>query len=197
MKMNGRNRPPGGVYCEQARAATHRLLDGDALADAARDARDAHLAACEACRGHAEDLAAIRRGLAALPGASFPEAATEAVLARTVRASRARRFRGAFGIDPRLAAAAVLALALAGWSLVGDRAKPGGEAPAYTDAELARAAGEARLALSVTSGALQRGERAALRAREVIREEVSTTLREIPLRWPAPERRPERGGDDV
>jgi hypothetical protein len=98
----------------------------------------------------------------------------ERVWDRTTRAGgrRARGWRWNLA-----AAAAVVAIVLSGLWLRNGSAPTG-----PTDAELARAAREARMVLQLTSHALRRTERAAVQ--EVLTDEVSRALRRVPISWP-------------
>jgi hypothetical protein len=155
--------------CAEARSALHAWLDGSAKpADLA-----AHLERCPACREIEADLSLLVRELRSLPPIGFPDERLEQVWIRTTRASGRRRL-WPWG----LAAAAVLALVAVGVGLLRENA------PASpSEAELRRAAAEARYALRLTAETLRRAERAAVR--DVLTREVSPALRRVPIRWPA------------
>lgn len=169
--------------CEVARRAIHRRLDGEPLAEA--DARDlaAHLQRCGACGEFDSDLRAIQSGLREIPLAALPDAALQSVLDRTLSSRHAQTLR--FGLDWRLAAAAVVTVAVIGlWQSLYP------PAPRPSDVELERAAVETRAVLRLTARALRRAERTA--TRDVLAGEVSPALRRVPINWPSAE--PSAGG---
>jgi hypothetical protein len=106
----------------------------------------------------------------------MPAGDLEAVWSRTVDAGRDReRFR----LDWRIAAAAVLILGAGLLFTWLGRRGPSPTAP--SEAEIARAADEARLVFALTAQAMRRTERA---ADQVLAEEVSPAVRRVPIRWP-------------
>jgi len=193
--------------CEQVRAWTHRLLDADPrdpLSASDLAARDRHFAGCKPCRLEAEEMQQVQYQLQSLSMDALPDSILDSVLEQTVRRRSHNPFFG-FMVDWRLAAAAVVTVALIGFTGL-YRTEPAGPPAAPIDRaqvdtipqeDLERAAQEARVALAVTSRALRRGGAAAHRAREVIRDEVSTALREIPIQWPTASEPGRQGGGDV
>jgi anti-sigma factor RsiW len=170
--------------CSEAREAIHASLDADLMDAVQRRDLEAHLARCAPCREHAAELRRVQDALRSLPELELPEEALERVWQRTTRSSR-------LPFRPRLrdlvaSAAAVLLVAVVGLWLYEGSAPPG-----PTDAELERAAREARLVLGVASRALQRSEEVAIR--DVLAEEVSPALRRAPIRWPEPSAGERRG----
>lgn len=169
--------------CARARAAIHRQLDGEPLEPASSLHLAGHLSSCASCREAHAELRLIQQGLHALPGPELPAEVLERVWERTSRAGRTAPRRG--WLDWRIAAAAVLAVAaVALWQWQ--------RRPEISEAELARAAAESRLVLALAGQALHRAEQVAVR--QVLAEEVSGTLRRVPIRWseapPAERRRP-------
>ena len=179
--MSDREATP--VDCARARQAIHARLDGEPVEESRAVE---HLSRCASCRQVEAELRRIQLGLRALPQPELRDGALAEVWARTSRAeppaSRVRRGR----LDWRLAAAAVLALALVAlWQLTGPGSTSelaGGEEPEVSQAELDRAVAETRLVLGLTSRALRRAEEVAVE--RVLGHEVSGALRRIPIQWP-------------
>jgi len=160
--------------CASARRAVHARLDAEPLDDRQRQRLERHLAGCDACRRLADELRAIQGGLRSLPEMQLPDEILERVWNRTTRRSGGRSWFYA-------AAAAALLLAVLGGMWI---ERGGGAEPRMSDAELRRAAVEARLVLGLTSRALRRGGRTADR---VLTDEISPALRKVPIRWPEAE----------
>ena len=159
------------IDCARARRALDDRMD-DRL-DAAREAElQAHLARCAACREHEAGLLLVRSALRSLPEVPLPDEALAEVWARTVESPRLER--------PARWAAVAAAVLVAGLSfvLVHDR---GPSVPGPSQAEIAKAASDARLVLGLTARAMQRSENAA--TRQVIAGEVKPALDRIPIRW--------------
>lgn len=173
--------------CTRAQEAIQARVDGDlGAADSLALAR--HLERCAACREYEDGIEQVRRALRDLPQTPFPDDALAEVWARTsgpppasAEMPRRSRWRGFAAI-----AAALVVMSVAVWLGLGTR-QPAPEGP--TDAEVARAAEEARMVLALASGAIKRTERTAIR--EVFTDRVSPTLQKIPLRWPG-----RHGNDD-
>jgi len=165
------------LECGRARRLMHARLDGDLMDAADAQALDAHLEACATCREAHDDLRQIQGALRGMQGPPLSEADFAAVLARTSRAPAPSRLRRLY--DWRAVAAAAL-LAAALWS-----AWPSGP----DQAEVDRAAAEARMVLMLTAKALSRTERAAVR--DVITGEVSPALSRIPMNLPTAVQRKE------
>lgn len=166
--------------CERAREWIHRALDGELTEVSERAELDGHLESCTACREFQSELRWIQEGLRGLPVTPLPDDALEQVWDRTTRRRKIVPFRRR-AFDWRLAAAAavifmVAFLGIRTWQLPGTTAEP-------TEAELARAAQEMRLVLSLTSDALRKSGVVAVR--DVLAEEVSPALQKMPVRWPA------------
>jgi len=184
--------------CARAMALVHRRLDGDTLDGRSVAWRDAHVSCCGECRDASVALAEIQRSLRALPAVPLPDEVLQRVWARTVRAHGSRGWLG----WRATAAAAVVTAVLGGLWYAGRTELPSAVATRErgpTDAELARAAEEARFVLHLTSAALRRTERAAIG--EVLGRRVAPALSKIPIELPGAspqdgERRP-RGGDDA
>jgi anti-sigma factor RsiW len=181
----------GSGACARARASIHAWLDGEASVPTSVEE---HLASCVSCRALRDELGIVQRALRSLPHEPMPAAALDEVWRRTSRASeRPASPQRRAGLDWRvLAAAAVLALALLG----GLRER--GLAPAAADEEeLARAAAEARLVLSLSAGAIRRTERAAVH--QVLLGQVGPALERVPIDFPSEDPRRRRGdrGDHV
>jgi predicted anti-sigma-YlaC factor YlaD len=161
--------------CETFRPLLHERLDGELGPDAALSL-DAHLAACPDCRSAAEGLAVVRSGLLALPEHPLPAEAIEEILDRTVRDRRlGTRFAAYWPAWAGAAALAALALLLLRFPLspsVPAEIPPG---------DVAKAASEARLVLSLAAGALHRAERAA--GNRILAGEIAPALRRVPIRW--------------
>ena len=176
-----------GIGCVRARSSLHRRLDGDALDAAAEAWLAEHLSTCAACRSAADELEALTRALRALPALPLPEPALRAVRRQTVESRRGGWF------DWRaVAAAAVLTAALGGLLYFDRRSSAPGAVELLarpTEAELARAAAEARYVLGLTAAALNKSERVAVG--EVLGQHVGPALSKIPIEWP--ERPPARG----
>lgn len=164
--------------CVEAREAVHATLDAEPLDAALKQRLEAHLASCSACREFAEELRAAQRELRALPELELPQAALEEVWERTSRAGRAGESAPWGRYLPAAAAAAAVVLFGGLWLLRPPAREPAGP----TEAELRRAAIEARMVLRIASDALRKSERAAFR--EVLTDEVSEALRRAPIRWP-------------
>ncbi len=159
--------------CASVREAIHAKLDAAPLDTALRERLEAHLAGCSDCRELAQELRRVQQGLRSLPELQLPDDALEQVWSRTTGATRRPAMRPGF----RLAAAAVLVVALGGLWLLREQAPP-----QPTEAELHQAAAEARLVLQLSSRALRRTEQAAFR--DVLTEEISGALRRAPIQWP-------------
>jgi predicted anti-sigma-YlaC factor YlaD len=169
--MSGSN---GELGCAGAREAIHVSLDADLMDAGLKRRLEAHVAGCASCRAFASEMRAIQEGLRNLGELRMPDDVLEEVWVRTTRSRRApaRAWRLRLA-----AAAAVLVVVMAGLWL------RNGSAPTEpTDAELAQAAREARMVLQLTSRALRRAERAAVR--DVLTDEVSRALRRVPVQWP-------------
>jgi hypothetical protein len=185
------------LSCSRAMTYVHRRLDEDDLDTPSLRWLEDHLAGCPGCRLAQRELAEIQRSLAELSPIPFPEVALHRVWDRTSRS----RGRGGW-VDWRgAAAAALLAAVLGGMWYAGkpDATQPAAVAATPSEAELARAAIEARYVLRVASAALRRSERAAVE--EVLGEHVAPALSKIPIEWPGPpspqgEERT-KGGDDA
>ena len=166
----------GNLPCSEAREAVHVSLDAELMDAALKRRLEAHLAGCTECRAFVAEMRVVQEGLRSLPELQLPDEALEEVWNRTTRARRVRGFPRRWNLAA--AAAAVLVVVLAGLWLRNGSAPPG-----PTDAELERAAAQARLVLGLTSRALQRSERAVLH--DVLTDEVSPALRRVPIQWPA------------
>lgn len=183
--------------CARAVAHVHQRLDGDELdAEKARWLSQ-HLEQCADCSQAEAQLQQIQQALRGLNVNPFPQDALDEVWDRTTRADR----RPAWADWRAIAAAAVLALAFLGIWQVSDRAAPTTEVAVAeavpSDAELARAAAEARFVLNLTATALRRSERVVIE--EVMGKRVAPALRKIPLLMPdRPERsrEPRKNGED-
>lgn len=170
--------------CDEAREAIHASLDADVMDAAQKQELEAHLARCARCRELADELRVVQQGLRSLPELKLPDEVLEKVWDRTTRSRRA-------SLRPRrrdlvAVAAAVLLVAVLGLWL-----RDGSAPTGPTDAELERAAMQARLVLGVASRALQRTEETAVR--EVLAEEISPALRRVPIQWPERDARERRG----
>ncbi len=161
--------------CLDAMGSVHRRLDGDPLDDAEGRRLEQHLAGCSRCREADAELRSLQTTLRALPLGRLPDAAVERLLRHAARDERRRVLRR-WGVDWRLAAAAVVTTAVIGIWYV---ASP----PAFrpSEAELARAAAETRAVLGLTAQALRRAERTA--TREVLAGDVAGALRKLPIDW--------------
>lgn len=183
--------------CARAVRYVHRQLDGDALDPDSAGWLSQHLKKCSDCRQAQEELKQIQQALRELKVTPFPEDAIDDVWDRTTRTHSRRAWT-----DRRaLAAAAVLALAFFGVWQVGDRAVPEAEVAVAdagpSEAELARAAVEARYVLNLTATALRRSERAAIG--EVMGKRVKPALERIPMLLPKRSegsREPRKNGED-
>ena len=163
--------------CKVARRSIHRRLEGEPFEDHEQHRLEQHLLSCAGCREADEELRGIQTGLRALPQPALPDDVLQRVLNRTVRAERKRTLRR-WGLDWRLAAAAVVTVAVIGlWSAIA----PPERGP--TDAELAQAAADARMVLGLTASALNKVERTA--RRDVLGGQVSGALRRVPIDWPS------------
>jgi hypothetical protein len=164
----------GEFGCAEAREAIHLSIDADLMDAGLKRSLETHVSSCADCREFAAEMRAIQGGLRALPELRMPDEALERVWDRTTRSrhASARTWRRNLA-----AAAAVIVIALAGLWLRNGSAPPG-----PTDAELEQAARDARMVLQLTSRALRRTERAAVR--DVLTDEVSQALRRVPIQWP-------------
>lgn len=172
--------------CRVALQAIHRRLDGEPPAEADERRLDEHLAGCADCRAARAELQAIQDGLRELPPLRMPDDALRAVLDRTVRSDRRSALRR-WGLDWRLAAAAVITVGVIGvWYAL----YPPPSGP--SQAELQRAAVEARAVLNLTARALRTAERAA--TRDVLAGEVSPALRRVPIEWPSTAPKDDKAG---
>ena len=162
--------------CGEFREWIHQVLDGDLMDEERRVSLDRHLAECESCRTAESELRQIQSTLRSAPSLSLPDEWLDEVFARTSRAPQESPARRGWGFDWRAAAAAAV-LALALWNFW-----PSGQPSGYTQAELERAADEARLALKLTAQALARTERVGIEG--VLGGEVSPALKRIPVRFP-------------
>ena len=187
------------LNCARAVGYVHQRLDGDELDPERAEWLSQHLTECAECRRAEEELQQIQQALRGLSVAPLPEDALDEVWDRTTRTAGRRVWA-----DWRaIAVAAVLALAFFGVWQVRDRAVPASEVAVAeagpSDADLARAAVEARYVLNLTATVLRRSERVAIE--EVVGKRVAPALQKIPLLMP---RRSERsresrknGEDDV
>jgi len=166
--------------CEAVRESIHLRLDGEPLAEEAAVALDTHLARCAACRGLASELHAIHERLRALPELGLPDTALQEVWRRTASARSGR-------VRWLAAAAGIVGLLFGGLWLYRS-----GQAAHPSPHELERASREARMVLRLAGQALQRTENVAIHA--VLTEEVSGTLRRVPIVWPEPRAAEERSG---
>ena len=185
------------LSCTRAVRYVHQRLDGDVLDADSADELSQHLDRCGDCRQAQEELKQIQQALRELKASPFPQDAMDEVWDRTTRA----RGRRVWGDWRAVAAAAVLALAFLGIWQVSNRTVPGTEVTvaeaALSEAELARAAAEARYVLNLTATALRRSERAAMG--EVMGKRVAPALRKIPLLMPdrsEGSREPRENGED-
>ncbi|HXV75460.1 MAG TPA: zf-HC2 domain-containing protein [Candidatus Polarisedimenticolaceae bacterium] len=174
------------IECARAMDRVHRRLDGEALGPADVRALASHLAECVDCRQANGELGQIQLAMRELGEQRFPDGGLEQVWEQTTRRTgRARRSAW------WAAAAAIVVVSawLALWQ--GGRQDP----VAPSDAELERAAREARLVLRLAAQAIDRTERAAFA--DVLGGQVSPALRKVPIRWPAaePGRSPKDGND--
>jgi anti-sigma factor RsiW len=161
--------------CNEAREAIHVSLDADLMDAGLQQRLEAHLAGCARCRELASELRAVQGGLRSLPELKLPDEVLQRVWQRTSRSRRTRPWYLA------AAAAAVVLTVLGGLWL-----RNGSESTGPTEAELRRAAREARMVLRLTGQALRRTERVAFD--DVLTDEVSRALRRMPIQWG------ERGG---
>ena len=170
--------------CAAAQEAIQASLDAELMEAGERQLLDAHLEECAACRDRLAELQAIQRALRGLPSSKLPQAALEEVWEQTTRAPASpQKSWGPGWRNVAAVAAAVMIVAVVGivqW----DGNAPGGP----TDAELRRAAEEARVVLGLTSRAIRKTEQAAFR--NVLAGEVSGSLRRVPIDWPDPETNP-------
>ena len=162
--------------CAAAREAIHAALDADLVEAGLRERLAEHLALCESCREIEAELRAIQGALRALPEKRLPDAALEEVWRRTVQAGHPRT--GWARPGRLVAAAAVFVAIVLGGLWLRSASTPAGP----SEAELQRAAREARLVLRLASGALRSTERAAFE--DVLAKDVSGALRRVPIRWP-------------
>jgi anti-sigma factor RsiW len=165
----------GAFGCTDAREAVHLSLDAGPMDAGAKQRLEAHLRDCAACREFASEMRVLQDGLRSLPELTLPDDVLDEVWSLTTRSRRAP-----VRVRPwhlAAAAAAVLVMVLGGVWL------RNGSAPAGpTDAELERAAREARMVLQLASQALRRTEQAVVR--DVMTDEVSRALRRVPVQWP-------------
>jgi len=181
------------VDCARARRVVHARLDGEALAPDDASLVDVHLAGCDACRAVVAELEEIQRELRSVQVPGLEAAALERVWERTSRAGPARRGSVARRSWRVAAAAAGLALALGGlpWIVVERR-----DRAMAREAEIRRAAGEARFVLAVAGSALRRAERAT--TDKVLVGGIGAALDRTSIRWSgATGSRPTRGGNGV
>jgi hypothetical protein len=182
--------------CRRARDAVHAILDGETLDGARQEWLGVHLRECAGCREFDAEMRALQGALRELPGARFPEAALDDVWERTLRSDPARRSSSRWRLDWRsCAAAAVLTAAAFGlwhWQRSGAPDEPRQSVGLIVidperlrnDPEYARRiTEETRRVLGLTSDALRRTERTAVR--EILGNEVGRALEKVPLSWPA------------
>ncbi len=161
------------MSCEEIRKRIHLDLDGD------RHVAE-HLASCADCRVWIDEHAAIQASLRSLPELQLPDLALQRIWKRTSRSGEGRVAPVVRHRRLRVAAAAiVIAGAIGVWSW--RRPVPSVQP---SDAELQVAAQEARIALELVGDALRRTRRVAVR--DVLIDEVSGTLRKVPVEWPEP-----------
>ncbi len=167
------------MSCEEIRELVHLDLDSDRTGVSADGRIAEHLASCADCRTWADEHVAIRTSLRTLPELELPDLALQRIWKRTSRSGEGRitstmRHRG---LRVAAAAAIVIAGAVGLWNWRGPTpsAQP-------SEAELQVAAQEARVALELVAGALRRTRRVAVR--DVLVDEVSGTLRKVPVEWP-------------
>jgi anti-sigma factor RsiW len=173
------------MRCEQAIERIHQILDGDLMDAAQRQELESHLSNCDGCRKADAELRTIQQALSALPADELPEDALEQVWTRTTKARLKPAYHWSIA-----AAAAVLVLALLGLWQIG---APGVAEP--TQAELDRAADEARMVLGLTAQALRKTEQAVFKS--VLTDEVSPALKSVPIKWPGAAAGRRKGGNDV
>ncbi len=167
------------MSCEEIRKQVHLDLDGDVRGAAADRRVTEHLASCAGCRAWADEHAAIQSSLRSLPELQLPDLALQRIWKRTSRSDE-RPVRSIYrhrGLRAVAMAAMVLAAAIGIWSW-----RQPGPSVQPSEAELQVAAQEARIALELVAGALRRTRRVALR--DVLVDEVSGTLRKVPVDWP-------------
>ncbi|HPW55871.1 MAG: zf-HC2 domain-containing protein [Thermoanaerobaculaceae bacterium] len=113
--------------CDEARRWADDWLDGQ-LSDALREGIEAHLAACPACRAHADGVRSLLAAASALPREVQPERDLWPAIAARV-ASPARRTRRDLGSARRWGAVAAAAVLLVGLTaiIVARRARPEAE----------------------------------------------------------------------
>lgn len=185
------------LSCARAVRNVHQRLDGDVLDADGADWLSQHLEKCADCRQAQEELEQIQQALRGLKASPLPQDAMDEVWDRTTRAPGRRVWA-----DWRtVAAAAVLVLAFLGIWQVSNRTVPGTEVTVAeatpSEAELTRAAAEARYVLNLTATALRRSERAAMG--EVVGKRVVPALQRIPLLMPdrsEGSREPRENGED-
>jgi predicted anti-sigma-YlaC factor YlaD len=156
------------MNCDEIRASIHEALDDGPEAALPAEA-SAHLATCAACREAHRELAALASALRALPREPLPPETLDEVWRRTVRSRPSPASRPAV----RLAAAAVLAVAVSATTLFLVLAPPAPHGPSAS--ELARASAQADLVLSYTARALAVTREAA--AERVLASKVSPAVR--------------------
>ncbi len=164
------------MTCATALETFHRVLDGDLMDAADRQAMEAHLQVCSGCAeqaGQLREVQDILRGMAEQP---MPGDAVEEVWRQTVRAPRVRTRRG--WRDWRFATAAAIVAAAV---LIGLQTGPF-DNPQNEEQVARQAAEEARMVLQLTANALKRTEEVAFR--EVFAEEVSPALQRVGILWP-------------
>jgi len=164
----------GDFGCNQAREAVHVSLDAELMDAGLQQCLEQHLASCEACRAFADEMRSVQEELRSLPELKLPDEVLEEVWEHTTRSRPKRAWLRRWNVAA--AAAALFLVVLAGVWL-----RNGSPPAGPTDAELERAAMEARLVLGLTSRALQRSGEAA--RREVLTNEVSPALRRVPIQW--------------
>ncbi len=167
------------MNCEEIRKRVHLDLDGD-RPGAAADRRVAeHLASCTGCRAWTDEHAAIQSSLRSLSELQLPDLALQRIWRKTSRSGEGpvRSIYRHRGLRAVAVAAMVIAAAIGTWSW----RQPSPPAQP-SEAELQVAAHEARIALELVAGALRRTRRVAVR--DVLVDEVSGTLRKVPVEWP-------------
>jgi len=169
--------------CAAAREELHHAFDGDGPGAGAPD----HLDGCSACRDWASDLAELRRAMSALPQPAFPDEALQEVWSRTVDRPGRPLGRPAWA----WAVAAALLLAAVGLGLWGFLAPESAqEQPTVaastaepTEEEIRKAAEEVRMVLALTSRAVRRSERVAMR--RILAGQVAPALDRTVVDWPS------------
>lgn len=185
--------------CRRVRPLLHETMDRELTADERRDV-DTHLPSCPGCAEVAAGLDTVRRTLASLPDAPFPDDALREVFARTIDAEPWwRAWFPSTGWRVALTGAAAMALAGAAlwpaWNGTTPRPDPGVAVAARDAADeerLQRALEETRFALALASNAVRRSGRAAVE--DVLQKSVAPALHRIPVRFPAADDGSRRNG---